>query len=49
MSAPGSRAAGQALHTLIGYTDRPTAMQLAVYLAVLVVTFVLMRLYGVPE
>jgi high-affinity iron transporter len=39
---------GKALHTLIGYTDQPTAMQLAVYLAILAVTFVLMRLYGVP-
>jgi high-affinity iron transporter len=35
---------GKALHTLIGYTDQPTAMQLAVYLAVLAITFVLMRL-----
>ena len=35
---------GKALHTLIGYTDQPTAMQLTVYLAVLLVTFVLMRL-----
>ena len=49
MSARRSRAAGKALHTLIGYTDHPTAMQLAVYLAVLAVTFVLMRLYGAPE
>ena len=39
---------GKALHTLIGYTDQPTAMQLTVYLAILVVTFVLMRLYGAP-
>jgi len=39
---------GRALHTLIGYTDQPTAMQLAVYLAILLVTFVLMRLYGSP-
>jgi high-affinity iron transporter len=37
---------GKALHTLIGYTDQPTAMQLVVYLAILAVTFVLMRLYG---
>jgi high-affinity iron transporter len=35
---------GKALHTLIGYTDQPTAMQLGVYVAVLVITFVLMRL-----
>ena len=39
---------GKALHTLIGYTDQPTAMQLSVYLAILAVTFVLMRLYGAP-
>jgi high-affinity iron transporter len=39
---------GRALHTLIGYTDQPTAMQLVVYLAILLVTFVLMRLYGSP-
>jgi high-affinity iron transporter len=39
---------GRALHTLIGYTDQPTAMQLTVYLAILFVTFVLMRLYGSP-
>ena len=37
---------GRALHTLIGYTDQPTEMQLAVYLAVLIVTFLLMRLTG---
>ena len=39
---------GKALHTLIGYTDQPTAMQLTVYLAILLVTFVLMRFYGPP-
>ena len=39
---------GKALHTLIGYTDQPTAMQLVVYLAILAVTFALMRLYGAP-
>lgn len=35
---------GAALHTLVGYSDQPTQMQLAVYLAVVVVTFVLMRI-----
>jgi high-affinity iron transporter len=40
--------AGRALHTLIGYTDQPTEMQLSVYLAILLVTFVLMRFYGSP-
>jgi len=39
---------GKALHTLVGYTDQPTAMQLTVYLAILLVTFLLMRLYGAP-
>jgi high-affinity iron transporter len=39
---------GKALHTLIGYTDQPTAMQLTVYLAILAATFVLMRFYGAP-
>jgi high-affinity iron transporter len=37
---------GRALHTLIGYTDQPTGMQLTVYLTILLATFVLMRLYG---
>ena len=39
---------GRALHTLVGYTDQPTMMQLAVYLFILLATFVLMRLYGAP-
>ena len=39
---------GKALHTLIGYTDQPTALQLVVYVAILAVTFVLMRFYGGP-
>jgi len=34
------------MHTLIGYTDQPTEMQLVVYAAVLLVTFMLMRLTG---
>ncbi|WP_024512967.1 FTR1 family protein [Bradyrhizobium sp. ARR65] len=33
---------GRALHTLIGYTDQPTEMQLWVYLAVIAVTGLLM-------
>ncbi len=37
---------GRALHTLVGYTDQPTAMQLLVYVAVLLVTALLMRLTG---
>jgi high-affinity iron transporter len=38
--------AGRTMHTLIGYTDQPTQMQLLVYVAVIAVTFVLMRLTG---
>jgi len=34
---------GRLLHTLIGYTDRPTEMQLIVYIATLVGMFLLMR------
>src|SRR5206468_1513945 len=35
---------GRALHTLIGYTDQPTQMQLFVYLVVVAVTGLLMQL-----
>ncbi len=35
---------GRALHTLIGYTEKPTAMQVIAYLVVLAVMFLLMRL-----
>jgi high-affinity iron transporter len=38
--------AGRTMHTLIGYTDQPTEMQLLVYVGVLVVTIMLMRLTG---
>ena len=38
--------AGRTLRTLIGYTDQPTEMQLVAYVAVLLVTFMLMRLTG---
>ena len=41
---PEKSIAGRAMHTLIGYTDQPTEMQLLVYLAVLLATPVLMRL-----
>ncbi len=37
---------GRALHTLVGYSDRPTGMQLLVYVATLGVTFALMRLFA---
>lgn len=43
---PGSSLVGKALHTLVGYTDRPTALQLIVYVATLAITAVLMRLFG---
>jgi len=31
------------LHTLIGYNDRPTGMQMVIYLAILAVTYILMK------
>ncbi len=34
---------GKVLHTLIGYNDRPTGMQVVIYLAILAVTYVLMK------
>ena len=37
---------GKLLHTLIGYTDQPTEMQLVIYAAVVLVTILLMRLAG---
>jgi high-affinity iron transporter len=43
---PETSIAGRTLHTLIGYTDQPTEMQLLVYAAVLFVTFMLMRMMG---
>jgi high-affinity iron transporter len=38
-----SSAIGRALHTIFGYADRPTAMQLVVYVAVLAAMFILMK------
>jgi len=35
---------GKALHTLIGYTDRPNQMQLIIYITTLVVIFILMKI-----
>lgn len=40
---------GKALHTLVGYTDQPTGMQLLVYLATLGVTFMLMKVFAPPS
>jgi high-affinity iron transporter len=39
---------GSALHTLIGYVDQPTAMQLIVYAATLTVMAALMKLFSAP-
>ena len=40
---------GRALHTLIGYSDRPTAIELLVYIASLALIFALMRLCASPR
>jgi hypothetical protein len=39
----------RALHTLIGYVDQPTAMQLIVYAATLAIIAVLMKVFAVPH
>jgi high-affinity iron transporter len=39
---------GRALHTLIGYVDQPTAMQLIVYATTLAAIAVLMKLFAPP-
>jgi high-affinity iron transporter len=39
---------GRALHTLIGYVDQPTGMQLIVYVVTLVAIAVLMKLFSAP-
>jgi len=39
---------GRALHTLIGYVDQPTAMQLIVYAATLAAIALLMKLFAEP-
>jgi high-affinity iron transporter len=39
---------GKALHTLVGYVDQPTAMQLVVYTTTLAVIIVLMKLFSAP-
>jgi high-affinity iron transporter len=40
---------GRALHTLVGYSDQPTGMQLVVYLITLAITFALMKLFAPPQ
>jgi high-affinity iron transporter len=39
---------GRLLHTLIGYADRPTEMQILVYIATLLAMFLLMRIARIP-
>ena len=39
---------GRALHTLVGYVDQPTAMQVVVYAATLGTIIVLMKLFATP-
>ena len=39
---------GRALHTLIGYVDQPTAMQVVVYALTLAVIAILMKLFATP-
>jgi high-affinity iron transporter len=39
---------GRALHTLIGYVDQPTAMQVLVYAATLATIVLLMKLFAAP-
>lgn len=36
---------GRALHTLVGYSDQPTLMQVVVYLATLAAIFILMKIF----
>jgi len=38
--------AGKAMHTLIGYTDHPTGIQLVVYITTLAAIFILMKVFG---
>jgi high-affinity iron transporter len=40
---------GRALHTLIGYVDQPTAMQVVVYAATLGTIILLMKLFAAPS
>jgi high-affinity iron transporter len=39
---------GRLLHILIGYTERPTEMQLLVYVAILIAMYILMRIARPP-
>ena len=46
---PESSIIGRMLHVLVGYSDRPTAMQLLAYVATLATIVVLMRLVRTPR
>ncbi|WP_315781181.1 MULTISPECIES: FTR1 family protein [unclassified Bradyrhizobium] len=46
---PERGVAGRTLKALIGYTDQPTAMQLMVYVGVILATIGLMRLTAMPQ
>jgi high-affinity iron transporter len=48
MLLPVSSLPGRVLHTLLGYTDRPTQLQALAYLATLLVIFGLMKLMSPP-
>ncbi len=39
---------GKVLHTLVGYNDQPTGMQVAVYVAILALTYILMKVVAPP-
>jgi high-affinity iron transporter len=41
--------AGRVAHTLLGYTDQPTELQLIAYVAVLATIFVLMKVFAPPR
>ena len=49
MFLPVSSLPGRVLHTLLGYTDRPTQLQALAYLATLLVIFGLMKLMSPPS
>ncbi|HEY9521113.1 MAG TPA: iron permease, partial [Methyloceanibacter sp.] len=46
---PDSSILGRLLHVLVGYTAKPTAMQILVYLLTLAAMFMLMRLSSVSR
>jgi high-affinity iron transporter len=45
---PENSIGGRVLHTLLGYTDQPTQLQLIAYLGTLAVIFILMKLLAPP-